>query len=108
MNDSLQDIREKELKILDEIRKQRVRNGFTQEYIAMLLGISQSQYNKMESGIVSVKLGYLIKICRALKISGITFDSNPNPTKSSVDIISSVKIIEDALLNIKNRVAKKE
>lgn len=50
---------------LKELRKQK---GYTQEYIAELLCISQSAYARIENGETSSWVGHIINICNIFKI----------------------------------------
>lgn len=51
------------------IRLFRKMRGYSQEYLALMTGINQSNINRLESGQVEVKLSALIKICSILNIS---------------------------------------
>ena len=49
-------------KVLNRIRFERFKNGFSQEYVANELKISQSFYSRVESGKNSLKLDLLLKL----------------------------------------------
>jgi transcriptional regulator with XRE-family HTH domain len=54
-------------KILVKIRKIRNENSLSQEFMANELGISQSQYGKIENGKVTLSFERLQKIATLLK-----------------------------------------
>ena len=55
-------------KIQHKLRNVRNQKGFTQEYMAESLGISQKQYSRLENGSSEMTLNYLQKICDKLEI----------------------------------------
>lgn len=65
------------MKILEEkIRQARNQKGFSQKYVADLLGISQSQYNRLENGKSSFdidKLGQLFDLLELNPLDAIQF-----------------------------------
>jgi len=52
--------------IADTIRKLRLERSFTQEYVALELGISQNAYCKIENGQVQLTIARLEKIAAIL------------------------------------------
>lgn len=55
-------------KVLMTIRQRREEKGYSQEYMAYCLGISQNGYYKMEVGLVNLKFARLIEIVRLLEL----------------------------------------
>jgi transcriptional regulator with XRE-family HTH domain len=51
-----------------KIRNARTQKGYSQEYMADGLGISQKQYSRLENGESGITLDYLEKICEKLEI----------------------------------------
>ena len=51
------------------IRNLRVTKGFSQEYMAALLHMSQNNYSKIETGKTNLTLAVLFNICQILKVS---------------------------------------
>jgi len=51
------------------IRNKRIKNGFSQNKLAKLVGITQPFMNEIESGRKSPSVEVLIKICKELGIS---------------------------------------
>lgn len=49
------------LKISHEIRKCRHKKGFSQEYLASLMGISRATISKIENGKFAISVDYLAK-----------------------------------------------
>ena len=52
-----------------KLRNARTQKGYTQEYMADSLGISQKQYSRLENGESGITLDYLEKICEKLEIN---------------------------------------
>ena len=55
--------------IHSKLRNARTQKGYTQEYMADSLGISQKQYSRLENGESGITLDYLEKICSKLEIN---------------------------------------
>ena len=55
--------------IHSKLRNARTQKGYTQEYMADSLGISQKQYSRLENGESGITLDYLEKICKQLEIN---------------------------------------
>ena len=55
------------------LRKLRNRDGFSQEYVADHLGISQSGYRKIENGDTCIKLEHAVKLSRLFEIDVMQF-----------------------------------
>lgn len=67
--------------ISDILRLSRSQKNYTQEYVAFKLGISQSQYNKIEKGDVQLTVERLVLIASVLELNkedflGKVFDVN--------------------------------
>ncbi len=56
------------MKTGSKIKFVRELNGYTQEYVANRLNLSQSAYYKIEAGITDITLSRLQKICTILHI----------------------------------------
>lgn len=54
--------------ILERIRKKRESLGYSQEYVAYKLGMTQKGYSKIELGITQLKLDEFLQICAILSI----------------------------------------
>ena len=54
------------LKRIKEIRKEK---GYSQEKIAKIIGMEQTQYSRYERGENEIKVNVLIDICKALNVS---------------------------------------
>ena len=58
------------MKIKNEVlRENRLKKGYSQEYLADMLGISQSQFSKLEKGEVYFRINELSKIIEVLEIN---------------------------------------
>ena len=55
-------------KIRKRIKLYRMEKGYTQDYVAQQLKISQYAYQKIESGKTQLKVGTFIELARILKV----------------------------------------
>lgn len=93
----------KEQAILTQIKKNRNSKGYSQQYLAMRLGIDQSAFQKIEAGISSLKLIHFFKILEALEIDFETFSRECFEIKNSkIDLSDKFSEIERLLNEIKN------
>lgn len=66
------------MKILDNIKKARIANGFSQEDMAEKLGIATVNYGKIERGVTAMTIDRLFKIAELLNVSvGSLLDIEP-------------------------------
>ena len=75
-------------KIGREIRSVREAKGYSQEYVAEMLDMSQSSYANMESGKSTLSVDRLIRVCKILHInihSLLDLESINLPLDGSVD-----------------------
>lgn len=91
----------------DELRKLRNEICYSQEYMAKQLGITQSTYQRLESGEIKISVDRFIKISEILNNSkNIFFTQNDNDliiiNKMSDEIITLNEIIESQKNHIKN------
>jgi len=56
-------------KILSKIRAKRHALNYSQEYMALLLAMKQSNYNKIENGKVELSIPMLYKIAKILDLN---------------------------------------
>ena len=74
MSDLLMDIQSNEIKTMEKIelklKRLRYEKGYTQEEIAMKLGISQATYSRLESGQSKLDVEMMYKI---VKVYGLDF-----------------------------------
>ena len=55
--------------MIDNILKEyRLKKGFTQEYVAHVLGITSKAYSKIETGVNSLDVSYVVPVCDLLDI----------------------------------------
>lgn len=79
------------------IRKIRELNDYSQEYMALSIGVSTKTYANIENGRSKIKLDYLERICQTLQISVpqlFQFSTNPFPQSDTNRTIT----IEDQLI----------
>ncbi len=58
------------MRIKDKIiRENRLKKGYSQEYVAESLGISQSQFSKLENGEIYFRINELTKVIELLEIN---------------------------------------
>ena len=55
-------------KILASLRLQRIKKGYSQEYLGDQLGLSQYAYHKIENGKIKLHLNCLLELCKVLEI----------------------------------------
>ncbi len=73
-------------KILVKIRTERSRKGYSQDYMASRLKISQSSYNKLENGNTALTLGLFMEINLILDLDITeTISLNPLLTVLKID-----------------------
>lgn len=51
------------------IRDARVKNGYSQEFVAAKIGISQNAYSRIELGLAKLSIERMLKICDILQVS---------------------------------------
>ncbi len=56
-----------------KIKEFRIQNGLTQEEVADFLGVSQSTYYRLESGIGEMWGMYIIGLCKIFKVNTSDF-----------------------------------
>ena len=62
------DVPQKVEKILATLRLQRIKKGYSQEYIGDQLGLSQYAYHKIENGKTKLQVKCLLELCEVLEI----------------------------------------
>ena len=55
-------------RILDTIRLERIKKGYSQEYVSEQLQLSQYAYHKIENGKTKLQLECLLQLCEILDI----------------------------------------
>lgn len=50
------------------LKEYRLRKGFTQKYVAHVLGITSKAYSKIETGVNSLDVSYIVPVCDLLEI----------------------------------------
>jgi|TARA_B110000211_G_scaffold31648_1_gene32105 DNA-binding XRE family transcriptional regulator len=63
-------------KILENLRLQRIKKGYSQEYLGEQLGLSQVAYHKIENGKTKLQVKCLLKLCMVLEIEVEALVSN--------------------------------
>ncbi len=100
--------------LCQNVRKIRELKGFTQEYLASKLGISQRAYSKIESSETRIDWGKILKIADVLNISPndlILFDDNHifNSSNQSLKSEATINNIPDKLIDqFENRIKQLE
>jgi len=77
------------MEVVKKIRKLRELKGYSQEYIASKMNISQRSYSRIEKGEINLHLSKLSQICEILEVSitkALDFDEsvlfkNSSPTE---------------------------
>lgn len=50
------------------LKEYRLKKGFTQKYVAHVLGITSKAYSKIETGVNSLDVSYIVLVCDLLEI----------------------------------------
>ena len=50
------------------LKEYRMKKGFTQKYVAHVLGITSKAYSKIETGVNSLDVSYIVPVCDLLEI----------------------------------------
>lgn len=50
------------------LKEYRLKKGFTQEYVAHVLGITSKAYSKIETGVNGLDVSYIVPVCDLLEI----------------------------------------
>ena len=78
----------KELDILvgSNIKRERIKAGYTQEKFSELIGIGTKSLSAIERGTVGVSLTTLLKICKVLSVSSnsLLFENSPKNDVQSI------------------------
>jgi transcriptional regulator with XRE-family HTH domain len=93
----------------DYIRKVRLKKGYSQQFIADSIGISQSKFNRIENGKSDILLNELIQICQELRINYIELIQSNQSGKDNVDeteaekshLCEEIKSLKSELIEIK-------
>jgi DNA-binding XRE family transcriptional regulator len=62
------DVPQKIEKILENLRLQRIKKGYSQEYLGEQLGLTQYAYHKIENGKTKLQVKCLLELCMVLEI----------------------------------------
>jgi DNA-binding XRE family transcriptional regulator len=62
------DVPQKIEKILENLRLQHIKKGYSQEYLGEQLGLTQYAYHKIENGKTKLQLKCLLELCMVLEI----------------------------------------
>jgi transcriptional regulator with XRE-family HTH domain len=73
------DVAYKVKNIAGNIRRIREGKGYTQEYLAMKLGISQNAYSKIELGYTKITLERLFQIAKIIEVEVVTLMGDTKP-----------------------------
>lgn len=60
-------------KTLENIRFERIKKGYTQDYMAIQLGIEQRTYSKLENGHIKLSVQRLKRIAKILQVKPSLF-----------------------------------
>jgi transcriptional regulator with XRE-family HTH domain len=62
--------------VLKNIQAVRRQKGYSQEYVALKMGISQKTYSKIENGIIVLTVRYILLIAAILEVDIVTLIGN--------------------------------
>jgi transcriptional regulator with XRE-family HTH domain len=87
--------------IARNIKTEREKQNFTQEYMASELDISQPAYSKIEAAKTEVTFHQLIRISRILKIDILVLIREHSGHTTNAELEDRVKKLEDELKDLK-------
>jgi transcriptional regulator with XRE-family HTH domain len=95
-------------KVIENIRILRESKGYSQDYIAELIGITQSSYARFERGATKTDLKTVSLIAQALEMSLIDVITYPEKYVNSKDIPTEIPAHEpEVIVQLKIRGEKK-
>ena len=95
--------------IIENIRTLRESKGYSQEYIAELMGITQSSYARFERGATKTDLKMIALIAKTLEMSLIDVITHPEKYVNIKEISKEIATSEpEVIVQIKVRGAKRE
>lgn len=92
----------------DFIRKVRVKKGYSQQFIADSIGISQSKFNRIENGNSDILINDLLQICQLLRINYIDLLKSHQSGKDKSDeveiseLCNEIKSLRGQLFEIRH------
>ncbi|UCJ07924.1 helix-turn-helix domain-containing protein [Chitinophaga pendula] len=97
--------------VVNKIRQIRLARNFTQEYIALELGISQNAYSKIENGQVNMTVDRLGRVADILKVPvselfAVTHEEPLKPATSSQDLLYTE--LKETIALLKDELAAKQ
>lgn len=87
--------------VCKNIRKIRELRGYSEEYLALKLGMSQNNYSKIELGKIALTIDRMSEISKILEIEPsklLEFDESIILNNNNLTSLNSTKIITDKLL----------
>ncbi|WP_172919428.1 helix-turn-helix domain-containing protein [Capnocytophaga canis] len=84
-------------KILEKVRFLREQNGFSQEYMAEEMKITQSKYARFERGSTKTDLDLLFDFCKALNMTFEEFVLYPKKVG-----VEKNEVMASVVINLKN------
>lgn len=87
--------------IARNIKDEREKQNFTQEYMASELNISQPAYSKIEAAKTEVTFHQLIRISRILKVDVLILIREHSTHTPNTELEERVKKLEDELKDLK-------
>lgn len=101
--------------VLDRIKALRGERGYSQEYMALELGMERNNYRKIEAGLVKLTVERLEKIATILGVdvsyfisSAATVESSKASEQSEVILRQQVRYLENLLSEKERIIAEKE
>jgi transcriptional regulator with XRE-family HTH domain len=85
---------------LNVIKAKRKELGYSQQEMGKRLGLSTSQYNKLEIGYSEITLDKLIEICNVLGLDMDNFVNSEKKDKEKERLISSMEALIQIIKNL--------
>ena len=95
--------------VLCNIKKRREELGYSQEYMASVLEISQSAYSKIEAGKSELSLSHIITICRTLETDfNVLMKDDLNSDAKQLTVEQRLAHLESRLTLLEEKISQRD
>ena len=95
--------------VLSNIKKRREDLGYSQEYMASILEISQPAYSKIEAGKSELSLSHIITICRTLVTDfSVLMKNDPNFDAKHLTVEQRLAHLESRITFLEEKISQQD
>ena len=95
--------------VISNIKKCREDLGYSQEYMASVLEISQSAYSKIEAGKSELSLSHIITICRTLETDfNVLMKDDLNSHAKQLTVEQRLAHLESRLTLLEKKISQRD